>query len=118
MDESDALEALAALAQPTRLNTFRLLIASEPDGVAAGELARAAKAPQNTMSAHLSVLANAGLVRGVRRGRSILYRADLARFRALVVFLTQDCCAGRADICAPLFADLATCRNSGEAADA
>jgi DNA-binding transcriptional ArsR family regulator len=75
MDNSETVLALAALAQSTRLDTFRLLVSREPDGVPAGELARLVEVPQNTMSAHLAVLAHAGLVKGE------LYRADLARFR-------------------------------------
>ncbi len=110
MEQFDAIAALAALAQPTRLETFRLLIRREPEGVAAGDLARAMEVPQNTMSAHLATLARAGLVRGERHSRSIVYRADLARLRALVLFLLKDCCDGKADICAPLIADLSPCR--------
>jgi len=109
MDEESALAALAALSQATRLQTFRLLVSREPDGVPAGELARQIGVPQNTMSAHLSILANAGLVAGERRSRSILYRADLSRLRELVLFLLKDCCGGRADLCAPLIADLSPC---------
>ena len=109
MDDLQALTALSALAQPTRLQTFRLLVSREPDGVPAGELARFVGVPQNTMSAHLSTLAQAGLVTGERRSRSIIYRADLARFREVVVFLLKDCCGGRAELCAPLIADLAPC---------
>ena len=106
MDENETLAALGALAQPTRLQTFRLLVAREPEGLPAGEIARLASVPQNTMSTHLSILAGAGLVRGVRDGRSIIYRAELARLRALVTFLLTDCCGGRPDVCAPLIADL------------
>lgn len=109
MDEKNVIAALAALAQPTRLQTFRLLVAQEPDGVPAGELARLAGVPQNTMSAHLSTLAQAGLVTGERQGRSILYRADLDRFRAMTLYLLKDCCGGNAELCAPLIADLAPC---------
>ena len=109
MDTLQTIAALAALAQGTRLETFRLLVRREPDGVPAGELARLMEAPQNTMSAHLAVLARAGLVRGERHGRSIVYRADLARFRDTMLFLLKDCCAGRPDVCAPLIADLAPC---------
>jgi len=112
MDQTDAILALSALGQPTRLETFRLLVRREPGGVPAGELARAVGAPQNTMSAHLAVLARAGLVRGERRSRSIIYRADLERFRALVGFLLTDCCGGRAELCAPLLDDLVSCKPS------
>jgi DNA-binding transcriptional ArsR family regulator len=109
MDELNALAALAALSQATRLQTFRLLVSREPEGVAAGELARLLDVPQNTLSSHLSILAHAGLVNGERRSRSIVYRADLARLRDVVLFLLKDCCGGRADLCAPLIADLAPC---------
>lgn len=108
-NSTNAIAALAALAQPTRLDTFRLLVAREPDGVPAGELARLMAVPQNTMSAHLSILSRAGLVSGERRSRSIIYRADLARLRELVLFLLKDCCGGRSEICAPLIADLTPC---------
>mgnify|MGYP001198540165 FL=1 len=107
MESSDAIGALAALAQSTRLETFRLLVRREPGGVQAGELARLMEVPQNTLSAHLAVLARAGLVRGERRSRSIIYRADLTRFAAVMSFLLKDCCDGRPDVCAPLVADLA-----------
>ena len=109
MDNIEAIAALAALAQTTRLDTFRLLVTREPDGVPAGELARLMAVPQNTMSAHLSILARAGLVSGERRSRSIIYRADLARLRELTLFLLKDCCGGRPDVCAPLIADLTPC---------
>jgi ArsR family transcriptional regulator len=106
MDSQDAIAALSALAQPTRLDTFRLLVSREPEGVAAGELARLMAIPQNTMSTHLAILARAGLVRGERHSRSIIYRADLERFREVTLFLLKDCCGGRPEICAPLIADL------------
>lgn len=109
MDESKAIASLAALAQPTRLQTFRHLVEREPDGVPAGELARLVGVPQNTMSAHLSILANAGLVAGERRSRLILYRVDLQHFRAVMLYLLQDCCGGNASLCAPLVADLTQC---------
>jgi ArsR family transcriptional regulator len=109
MDEYQAISALSALSQATRLQTFRLLIMREPDGVPAGELARLVGVPQNTMSTHLSVLAHAGLVRGQRHSRSIIYRADLDRFREVVLFLVKDCCGGHTDLCAPLIAELTPC---------
>lgn len=109
MEPSFALDAFAALSQPTRLDTFRLLVAREPDGVAAGELARLAGVPQNTMSAHLAILARAGLIKGERQSRSIIYRADLAQLRALVLFLVQDCCGGRPEVCAPIVTSLTPC---------
>ncbi len=110
MDDISALDALAALSQATRLRTFRLLVAREPEGVAAGELARLIGVPQNTMSAHLSTLARAGLVSGERMSRSIVYRASLLHFREVILFLLNDCCGGKPDVCAPLIADLLPCR--------
>ncbi|GAA4120851.1 ArsR/SmtB family transcription factor [Aminobacter aganoensis] len=109
MDASDTIDALAALAQPTRLEAFRQLAAAEPDGIAAGDLARRLEVPQNTMSAHLAILARAGLATSDRRGRSIIYRADLPALRQVLLFLLQDCCDGRPEICAPLIAELSPC---------
>lgn len=109
MEIESAIDALGALAQPTRLGTFRLLVRHEPDGLPAGDIARMIDVPQNTMSTHLAVLARSGLVRSERHGRSILYRADLDRLRALALFLVKDCCAGHVDLCAPLATALAPC---------
>ena len=109
MDSETTILALSALAQPTRLEAFRLLVKSEPDGIAAGELARQLAVPQNTLSAHLNVLAHAGLIRGERQSRSIIYRADLARFREVTLFLVKDCCGRRAELCDPLVAELLPC---------
>jgi DNA-binding transcriptional ArsR family regulator len=116
MDETEAIAALAALAQSTRLDTFRLLVAREPDGVPAGELARLIEVPQNTMSTHLAILARARLIVGERQSRSIIYRANLERFREVALYLLKDCCGGRADLCAPLIADLTPCCPPEEAA--
>lgn len=109
MESNSAILALGALAQFTRLDSFRLLVRHEPDGLPAGEIARALEVPQNTMSAHLAILARAGLVRSERYSRSIIYRADIDRLRELMTFLAKDCCAGFPDLCAPLIADLAPC---------
>ena len=116
MDSTAGIAALAALAQPTQLDAFRLLVSSEPEGIAAGELAGALGVPQNTMSAHLGVLARCELVRGERRSRSIVYRADLARLCAVVTFLVRDCCQGRPELCTPLINDLVPCCSSAETA--
>jgi ArsR family transcriptional regulator, arsenate/arsenite/antimonite-responsive transcriptional repressor len=102
MEQESAILALAALAQSTRLDAFRLLAKSEPEGIPAGELARSLGVPQNTLSAHLSILAHAGLVVGERHSRSIIYRANLETFRQLTLFMVQDCCGGRDQLCAPL----------------
>jgi ArsR family transcriptional regulator len=109
MESIDAIAALSALAQPTRLETFRLLVRHEPEGVPAGDLARLLDVPQNTLSAHLATLSRAGLVEGLRRSRSIIYRANLDRFRDLTLFLLKDCCGGDPALCAPLIAELTPC---------
>jgi len=115
MDEKSSIAALGALAQGTRLDTFRLLVKHEPDGLPAGEISRKLDVPQNTMSAHLANLARAGLVRSERQSRSIIYRADLDQLRDLMLFLVRDCCGGRADLCAPLIEALRPCCPSAKA---
>jgi DNA-binding transcriptional ArsR family regulator len=102
MESEPVILALAALAQATRLETFRFLVKHEPEGVPAGEIARHLCVPHNTMSSHLNVLSRAGLVRAERRSRSIIYRAELDRFRQVVTYLLQDCCGGHPGVCAPL----------------
>src|SRR6202790_4027206 len=102
MESEVAILALAALAQPTPLDVFKLLVKHEPAGLAAGDIARALAVPQNTMSAHLAILARAGLVVSERKSRSIIYRANLVTLQALTSFMVQDCFGGRAEQCAPV----------------
>ncbi|MEJ0092366.1 MAG: metalloregulator ArsR/SmtB family transcription factor [Methylocella sp.] len=106
MDNERAILTLAALAQATRLDVFRLLVEHEPEGLPAGELARLLAVPHNTMSTHLAILSRAGLVDGARHSRSIIYRANLAGLRDVMLFLVKDCCGGRPELCAPLIANL------------
>jgi ArsR family transcriptional regulator, arsenate/arsenite/antimonite-responsive transcriptional repressor len=117
MESEDVILALAALAQPTRLETFRLLVKHEPGGVPAGEIARHLGVPHNTMSSHLTVLSRAGLVRSKRQSRSIIYHADLDCFRRVMTFLLQDCCGGHPEVCAPLVDLLTPCCAPKEKAD-
>ena len=109
MESEQAILALAALAQSTRMDVFRLLTRHEPEGLAAGDIAQALAVPQNTMSSHLAILSRARLVSAQRYSRSIVYRADLAYFQEVVLFMLRDCCDGRPEICAPLIANLAPC---------
>lgn len=109
MESQNVILALAALAQSTRLDVFRLLVKHEPEGLAAGDIAQDLAVPQNTMSSHLSILSRAGLVSARRFGRSIVYRADLSRLQAVLLFMLRDCCDGRPEICAPLIEDLMPC---------
>ena len=104
METPTAVTALSALAHAGRLEVFRLLIQAGPEGMAAGEIARATSSLANTLSTNLGILANAGLVASKREGRSIVYTAGYDRMRELLAFLMEDCCAGRPEICAPLAA--------------
>ena len=109
METTTAVGAIAALAHASRLEVFRLLVRAGPDGVAAGEIARATGSLANTLSANLNVLAGAGLVTSRREGRSIIYSAAYDRMRELLAFLMEDCCGGKPEICAPLVAIASRC---------
>jgi ArsR family transcriptional regulator, arsenate/arsenite/antimonite-responsive transcriptional repressor len=100
MSGPHALAALAALGQPSRLEIFRLLMRAEPRGLPAGSIAEEIGCPHNTLSSHLAILARAGLVRGTRDGRSIVYRSNVEGIRLLVGFLVNDCCDGHPELCA------------------
>jgi DNA-binding transcriptional ArsR family regulator len=117
MDKEAAVLTFAALSQGTRLDAFRLVFDHEPEGLAAGEIARALAVPHNTMSTHLAILTRAGLIHAQRQSRSIIYRADLAHVRSLATYLLQDCCGGRPEVCAPLIETLKVCCVSSETAD-
>ncbi|HJR13902.1 MAG TPA: metalloregulator ArsR/SmtB family transcription factor [Rhodanobacteraceae bacterium] len=104
MKQITAVEALKALAHDTRLATYRLLVQAGPDGLAVGEISGRLKLPAPTLTSHLNVLRQAGLVRDMREGRSIRCRADYARMNALLAFLTENCCGSDADSCTPVCA--------------
>jgi DNA-binding transcriptional ArsR family regulator len=106
MDISTTVKALAALAQESRLNAFRLLVRGGPEGLAAGEIARQLNIPHNTLSSHLAVLANAGLLSSRRVSRSIIYSIDFDGTRELLAFLMEDCCQGQPELCAPVLDSL------------
>ena len=109
MDFNQSLIALSALGQETRLEVFRLLIRAGDHGMQAGEISDALDVRQNTMSANLSVLVRAGLIRNVREGRTIRYYANIDGIRGLLAFLMEDCCGGNPDICRPVLETL-TCK--------
>lgn len=102
MEINGALAALAALAQETRLSAFRLLVRAGDVGMAAGDMARELRVPANTLSTHLSVLSQAGLVIRRRCGRRVIYTADYEGMRRLLAFLVEDCCRGDARACGQL----------------
>lgn len=99
MEEPDIVRALAALAQPTRLQAFRALVVAGPEGLTAGALAEALGQPASTLSFHLKELLHAALVSQERDGRSLIYRAAFERMDGLLAYLTENCCAGQA--CTP-----------------
>jgi ArsR family transcriptional regulator, arsenate/arsenite/antimonite-responsive transcriptional repressor len=100
MKSTKAIEALAALAQETRLSLFRLLVEQGPQGLAAGEIGDKLRIPAPTLSFHLAQLARAGLVSSRREGRSIIYAADFSGMNGLIAYLTENCCGAKAG-CAP-----------------
>jgi DNA-binding transcriptional ArsR family regulator len=101
MEKTDAIAALAALAQDNRLDTYRLLVQAGPDGLPAGQVAAALGLPPNTLSFHFDRLRNAGLVTVRRAGRSMIYAARFDTMNALLGYLTENCCKGAPDACAP-----------------
>lgn len=104
MESTVAVRRLSALAQESRLAVFRLLVKAGPAGVRAGEIARTLEITPNTLSAQLNVLAGAGLVASRRDGRSIIYAAAYDAMSELLLYLMEDCCQGRPEVCAPLAA--------------
>ncbi|MFM2052920.1 MAG: hypothetical protein RL456_957 [Pseudomonadota bacterium] len=94
MDEKNAVQSLAALAQEARLRIFRALVGSAPQGMTPSALSALLDVPASTLSFHLKELVHARLVSVERDGRSLIYRPDLARMDALLGYLTDHCCQG------------------------
>ena len=101
MDKIDAVAALAALAQEHRLEVYRILVQAGPEGMAAGEVASSLGIAPNTLSFHFDRLRHAGLVSVARHGRSLLYAARYETMTNLLGYLTENCCGGRPELCAP-----------------
>lgn len=101
MEIKGAVEALAALAQESRLQVYRLLVQAGPEGVAASELAAAIAIPANTLSFHLKTLSHAGLVHSRQKSRFVYYSANYGQMNALLAFLTENCCRDRGCVRAP-----------------
>ncbi|PWC85188.1 ArsR family transcriptional regulator [Azospirillum sp. TSH100] len=107
MEKKDVLAGLAALAQETRLDIFRLLVEAGPEGRSAGSIAEALVVAPATLSFHLSTLTHAGLIVQRRESRSLIYSADFDRMTGIVGFLSENCCGRSADaniciaVCAP-----------------
>lgn len=111
MEESQAIDAFAALSQETRLKVFRLLVREGPNGRAAGAIAEALGVQPSTLSHHLGLLERASLIRSWRVERHIFYAADLEGTRRLVAFLTDDCCQGRPELCGDLTRAAVVCED-------
>jgi DNA-binding transcriptional ArsR family regulator len=101
MEKSNAVAALAALAQDNRLDVFRLLVQAGPDGMPAGRVAEKLELAPNTLTFHFDRLRGAGLVTVRREGRSMIYAARYPTMNALLAFLTENCCRGAPEACAP-----------------
>lgn len=99
--KAKAVAALGALAQESRLDIFRLLVARGPEGMPAGEIGDRLKLPSPTLSFHLNQLRFAGLISSRRESRSIIYSANFGAMRGLMSYLTEQCCGGRPELCAP-----------------
>ncbi len=107
MDKKSALKAFSALSQGTRLDVFRLLVQADEQGMLSGEIGERLGVRQNTMSTNLAILLNAGLVRNEREGRTVRYFADYEGIRGLLVYLMEDCCRGKPELCQPLIDQIA-----------
>jgi ArsR family transcriptional regulator, arsenate/arsenite/antimonite-responsive transcriptional repressor len=94
MEKTDAVSALAALAQDNRLDVYRLLVQAGPDGMPAGAVAEALDLAPNTLTFHFDRLRVAGLVTVRREGRSMIYAARYEAMNGLIAFLTENCCRG------------------------
>jgi ArsR family transcriptional regulator len=99
MDKKDAIAALAALAQESRLDVFRFLVQAGPEGLPAGQIAECLGVPGNTLSFHLNQLRHAGLVTFHRESRSLIYAAEYTAMNDLLAYLTENCCQGDAAAC-------------------
>jgi len=98
-DKDQALSALSALAHDRRIDVFRLLVEAEPDGLAAGDIAKRLGLHHNTLSSQLGILSHARLISSKRHGRSIIYSLAPGGIQALLSYLTEDCCGGDPEIC-------------------
>jgi ArsR family transcriptional regulator, arsenate/arsenite/antimonite-responsive transcriptional repressor len=99
MKSTQVVKALAALAQPTRLAIFRLLVVQGTDGMAAGQVAEKLKVSPATLSFHFKTLSHAGLIESRQDGRFIYYTANFTSMNGMVDYLTENCCGGNADAC-------------------
>ncbi len=102
MEKTEAVASLAALAQDNRLDVFRMLVQAGPEGMPAGAVAEALELAPNTLTFHFDRLRMAGLVTARRDGRSVIYAAQYEKMKALIAFLTENCCGGTPAACKPV----------------
>ena len=108
MDIKLATPTFAALAHETRLSVFKLLVEAGSGGLSAGDIGEQLDVVQNTMSSHLSILNQCGLITKERAGRSLIYRANYETMSTLITFILQDCCKGSTEVTKPIV-DAITC---------
>jgi DNA-binding transcriptional ArsR family regulator len=113
MEKTDAIAALAALAQESRLDIFRLLVQAGPEGLPAGQIGEALGLPSATLSFHLNQLRHAGLVTFRRESRSLIYGAEYPAMNALLSYLTENCCRGDQAACGIGVCDGSAVANEG-----
>ncbi len=114
MKSTAAVRTLSALAQESRLETFRLLVRAEPQGLPAGRIAEELGISPATMSFHLKELTAAELIRQRREGRSIIYSLNVTTIQSLLSFLIEDCCQGQPDLCQSALTALSCCSQPPE----
>jgi ArsR family transcriptional regulator, arsenate/arsenite/antimonite-responsive transcriptional repressor len=102
MEKTEAVAALAALAQDNRLDVFRLLVEAGPEGMPAGDIAEALGLAPNTLTFHFDRLRVAGLINVRREGRSMIYAARFETMNALLGYLTDNCCGVQPEKCLPV----------------
>lgn len=102
MEKTEALTALGALAQETRLDIYRLLVQAGPDGLPAGQIGERLGLPSATLAFHLKELKTAKLASCTRNGRSLIYAAEYPVMNALLLFLTENCCGRGVVDCLPI----------------
>lgn len=108
MDQTAAIDVFAALAQPTRIAVFRLLVQAGPEGLPVLEISRRLNVVASTLSGHLSILKRSGVLTATRHKREIRYAANLATVNALIAFLLSDCCNGQVSNCGNILSLLNT----------
>jgi ArsR family transcriptional regulator len=101
MKSAHVVKALSALAQPTRLALYRLLVACGPEGMAAGQVAEKLKVSPATLSFHFRTLSHAGLIESRQDGRFIYYMANFEAMNDMLAYLTENCCGGNPEACKP-----------------